>query len=214
MTKRIIILSLFLSLCLVWAVQASEISDMFREHKYQQVIAYFAALPDYQQNEESLYYLALSYSKLKKYEKAKETVIALYRRDPSFYDYRMQFDLEFDELFEQTDLKKELAQYTKGDVLAKEIITGQRLVKTSQGLYLYRNGVRLKLANDVPVLQAKFLNNDLFYVQTHELMLFSAKKKQLLKALKLDGGDARVWVDRVGRVNVQMKSENIIIDVN
>jgi tetratricopeptide (TPR) repeat protein len=206
--------SLFLSLFMVSTAEASDISDMFREHKYQQVIVYFAALPDYQQNEESLYYLALSYLKLKKYDQAKNTIIALYQRDPSFYDYRLQFDLDFAELFEQTDLKKQVAHFPKGELMAQLPHAGHKVVRTSKGLYLYRNGVRMRLSENTDASQVRFINDDLVYVVSDKLTLFSGKQKKFIKALELKGGVERVWVDKVGRVNVKTAEDLKIMNID
>ena len=102
-------------------------TDLYRQKKYDQIITLFEGLNPALHNEESLYYLALSYVHQNEYEKAKKIVLDLLSKDPSFYIYRINFDLDFDPLVTKTGLKKSFSNYNRGSILARRPIKGHEI---------------------------------------------------------------------------------------
>jgi len=172
-------------LLLTSAAHAADVSDLYRQRKYDQIILLLKDLSPAAHNEESLYYLALSHVQKGHFEKAKEILLGLLAQDPSFYVYRLGFDLDFEPLFRKTDLKRQISKFHRGAVLAKRPFKGHEIVKTQSGLHLYRNGVKITLAIDTEIQNAGFLGDDVaYFIVSHNknlsivLNIYSGREKR------------------------------------
>ncbi|OVE82192.1 hypothetical protein BVY03_01485 [bacterium K02(2017)] len=164
---------------------AKQISTLYNNAKYLEIINKSELAPLNLQADQQLYYAALSYVKLKNYVKAKETLLILLERDPSFYRYRIDHDYELWPLLNQTSFSSIMQTFYVGQIWDEALIKGHKIVQTDKSLFLYRNGKKIFLSEDKSIIRAGFIDPDRIFLlkgtvkNTQQIVIFDALKEQI-----------------------------------
>lgn len=176
------LLSLFFLNSPVFSSSETQITDLYRQQKFDQIINLFSPLSLEQHNQDSLYYLALSYAHKKQNTKAQQLFTELAQRDPSFFKYRMEYDLDLSAFVQKNKWTINISSSDR--ILGRQASVGHQLVGSEKGVFLYRNGLKQKISDHQEVLKAGFIGEDQVYLLVKEprhtrLIVYSGKRRQI-----------------------------------
>src|SRR3989338_5070024 len=113
---------------------------------------------------EARYYLALTLTQMGKMTEAAQTYRPLLEKNALYYSYKAVFDPDLALLRASPEFQTLLSQYP-ANYLVEDKRSFDRIAQSSNGLYLYRNGLEIPLMTRSPVMKtwAHFLNDDWLY---------------------------------------------------
>lgn len=116
------------------------------------------------ENDTAHYYLSLSLAQMGKADAAVEALGPLMERDPCYYRYKIDFDPDFDPIRQSPDMAYLASQESGPTPLAVDPVSKDQICQTSEGLFLYRRGLRILLAppSEKPY-QTSFVDDDSLY---------------------------------------------------
>lgn len=160
---------LLLLMCTPNINSAQELESYYQQRKFQYIVDLLKAAEPPPKDEKSLYFLALCYARLGRYDESKIVLEGLLATDPSFYAYKIDFDPDLYGVRNKTDLKDRLAGFAAGNTLARNNQLKHVIASTDGGLFLYINGVKVTLALDgKQVMAAAFIASESLYYVTSQ----------------------------------------------
>lgn len=138
--------------------------SLYKENQFDEALAQFEELKQIMTSDEDIYYyLALCYAKKGMPEQTLEALKPLLDRDPTYYLYKVNFDLDFASILENQLFQEGIQNY-QAYYLAKDTQSQDRIAVRGNILTLYRNGIQHVLHEGLEnSYQAKFVNSHYLY---------------------------------------------------